>query len=91
MNYLKILQKKINDEPIKPTLTRRPAADNRAINEAVELITNAKNPIILAGNGTIRKRASSRLRVLVKTGIGVINTFIGKGSISSNDKHSYLQ
>ena len=84
-----IAKEEINDEPIKPTLTRRPAADNRAINEAVELITNANNPIILAGNGTIRKRASNRLRVLVENlGIGVINTFMGKGSISSNDKHS---
>ena len=84
-----IAKEEINDEPIKPTLTRRPAADNRAINEAVELITNSKNPIILAGNGTIRKRASNRLRVLVENlGIGVINTFMGKGSVSSNDKHS---
>ena len=70
-------------------LIRRPAADNRAIDDAIGLILNAKNPIILAGNGTIRKRASNRLRTLVKNlGIGVINTFMGKGAISSDDKHS---
>ncbi|PPR42701.1 MAG: hypothetical protein CFH30_00471, partial [Alphaproteobacteria bacterium MarineAlpha8_Bin1] len=41
------------------------------------------------GNGTIRKRASSRLRILVENlGIGVINTFMGKGSVSFSDKHS---
>ena len=70
-------------------MIRRPAADNRAIDEAVKLIMDSKNPIILAGNGTIRKRASSRLRILVENlGIGVINTFMGKGSISFEDKHS---
>ena len=56
---------------------------------ALNLILDAKNPIILAGNGTIRKRASNRLRVLVENlGIGVINTFMGKGSVSFKDKHS---
>ena len=84
-----IAKKEINDEPIPPILTRRPAADNRAINEALDLILESKNPIILAGNGTIRKRASNRLRILVKNlGIGVINTFMGKGSVSFDDEHS---
>ena len=84
-----IAKKEINDEPIPPILTRRPAADNRAINAALDLILESKNPIILAGNGTIRKRASNRLRILVKNlGIGVINTFMGKGSVSFDDEHS---
>ncbi len=84
-----IAQENVGDHPIPPILTRRPAADNRAIEEALELIINAKNPIILAGNGTIRKRASNRLRILVENlGIGVINTFMAKGAISYKDKHS---
>ena len=61
-----IAKEEIDDQPIKPSLIRRPAADNRAIDEAVDLIIKAKKPIILAGNGTIRKRAANRLRVLVK-------------------------
>ena len=84
-----IAKEDIYDKPIKPSLIRRPAADNRAIEAALEIIINSKNPIILAGNGTIRKRASNRLRILVENlGIGVINTFMGKGSVSSEDKHS---
>ncbi len=84
-----VAKEEINENPIKPTLIRRPAADNRAVNEAIDLIIAAKNPIVLAGNGTIRKRASHRLRTLVKNlGVGVINTFMGKGSISSDDEHS---
>ena len=50
-----IAKDEINDKPIKPVLTRRPAADNRAIEAALDLILASKNPIILAGNGTIRK------------------------------------
>ena len=84
-----IAKEDIKDEPIKPILIRRPAADNRAIESALDLIIESKNPIILAGNGTIRKRASNRLRALVDNlGIGVINTFMGKGSISFENKHS---
>ena len=84
-----VAKEEINENPIKPSLIRRPAADYRAVNEAIELIISAKNPIILAGNGTIRKRASHRLRTLIRNlGVGVINTFMGKGSVSSNDEHS---
>ena len=84
-----VAKEEVNENPIKPILIRRPAADNRSVNEAIDLIISAKNPIILAGNGTIRKRASHRLRTLVQNlGVGVINTFMGKGSVSSNDEHS---
>ena len=84
-----VAKEEVNENPINPILIRRPAADNRAVNEAIDLIISAKNPIILAGNGTIRKRASHRLRALVQNlGVGVINTFMGKGSVSSNDEHS---
>ncbi len=84
-----VAKEEVNENPIKPSLIRRPAADYRAVNEAIELIISAKNPIILAGNGTIRKRASHRLRTLIRNlGVGVINTFMGKGSVSSDDEHS---
>ena len=36
------------------------------------MLSSAKRPIILAGNGAIRKRASEQLRIFAeKTGIGV--------------------
>ena len=83
-----IAKEEILDEPIKPTLIRRPAADYRAVNDALDLILKSKNPIILAGNGTVRKRASNRLRILAKNlGIGVVNTFMGKGGVSMDDPH----
>lgn len=68
--------------PLKPQRFRRPVTDDKIINQAFEIIKKAKNPIILAGNGCIRKRASKQLRAFCEqTGIGVINTFMAKGCV----------
>ena len=73
---------------IEPRKTRRAAADHKAVKAAVEAIIKAKKPLILSGNGAIRKRASNQLRQLAeKTGIRVVNTFMGKGAVSRNDPH----
>lgn len=78
----------VKDQPLAPVKVRRPAADHKAIAQAIELIGQASNPIILAGNGAIRKRAAAQLsRLAKKTGIGVVNTFMGKGAVSMNDEH----
>ena len=69
-------------KPIVPVRFRRPVADDKALNRAWDAIKNARNPIILAGNGCIRKRASKQLRIFCeKTGIGVISTFMAKGCV----------
>ena len=71
-----------NAEPMKPVRFRRPVPDDKVVNNAFELLKNAKKPIIVAGNGCIRKRASKQLRLLCeKTGIGVISTFMAKGCV----------
>ncbi len=75
-------------QPLRVYKTRRPGADYKAVTEAVKVIVKAKRPIILAGNGAIRKRAAKQLRRLShKTGIPVVNTFMGKGSMPMDDKH----
>lgn len=75
-------------EPIMPDRVRRPAADFKAVADALEMIGQAKNPVILAGNGAVRKRAARQLRRLArKTGIPVINTFMAKGAVSRSDQH----
>ena len=69
-------------EPLTPRLFRRPVADGFILDVAFEKIRNAKRPIIIAGNGCIRRRASKHLRRLCeKTGIGVISTFMAKGCV----------
>ncbi|MFQ5783275.1 MAG: acetolactate synthase large subunit [Alphaproteobacteria bacterium] len=74
--------------PLDVIRTRRPAADYKAVSQAVDAIVGAKSPIILAGNGAVRKRAAKQLRRLAhKAGIGVVNTFMGKGAVARADPH----
>jgi acetolactate synthase I/II/III large subunit len=69
-------------KPMKPHRFRRSVTDDKIINQAFEILKNAKRPVILAGNGCIRRRASKQLRMFCeKTGIGVINTFMAKGCV----------
>ncbi len=76
-------------DPIPPIRLRRPAPDYKAINAAVELLRRSREPLIIAGNGAIRKLASKHLRKFVEqTDIPVISTFMGKGAISDKDEHS---
>lgn len=83
-----IADEEVNAIPLPVARLRRPAADHKAITQAVDLILQAKNPIILAGNGAVRKRAAEQLmRLARKTGIGVVNTFMGKGAVPMDDPH----
>ncbi|MCZ6871208.1 MAG: acetolactate synthase large subunit [Gammaproteobacteria bacterium] len=69
-------------EPIEPRRFRRSVADDKIVDRAFEQLAWAKRPVILAGNGCIRRRASKQLRRFCeKTGIGVISTFMAKGCV----------
>lgn len=75
-------------EPIRPFRFRRPVPDEKIVNAAFKLIGQAKNPVILAGNGCIRRRASKQLRKFCEhTGIGVISTFMAKGAVDMDADH----
>jgi acetolactate synthase-1/2/3 large subunit len=68
--------------PLEPRRFRRPGPDDKVMDRAWALIREAERPVILAGNGAIRKRASSQLRRFCEaTGIGVISTFMAKGCV----------
>ena len=83
-----IAKHEVDLQPMKVAKTRRPAADHKAIKAAVDLIAAAKNPIIIAGNGAVRKRASDQLkRFAHKSGIAVVSTFMGKGAVARSDEH----
>lgn len=70
---------------IEPRRFRRPVPDDKIVDRAWEAIRAAKRPIILAGNGCIRRRATKQLREFVeKTGIGVISTFMAKGCVDAD-------
>jgi acetolactate synthase-1/2/3 large subunit len=68
--------------PLVPHRFRRSVADGKIVDKAFAMLQQARKPVVLAGNGCIRKRASKQLRLFCeKTGIGVISTFMAKGSV----------
>lgn len=68
--------------PLAPRRFRRPGADDKITDRAFEEIRKAERPIIIAGNGAIRRRASKQLRLFCEaTGIGVLSTFMAKGCV----------
>jgi len=57
-------------------------ASFRSLTRAAEVISKAKNPLILAGNGAIRASASEALtEFATRMNVPVVNTFMGKGTI----------
>ena len=69
----------------KPLSLGRPVTTYSAftdLNEAAALIAKAEHPLILAGNGVIRDRASDALiEFATQLNIPVVNTFMGKGAL----------
>ena len=71
--------------PARTTL-RRPEPSAQELLKATEVIRGAINPVVLAGNGVARVGAAPALREFARaTGIGVAETFMGKGLLSYDD------
>ncbi|MEM7192828.1 MAG: acetolactate synthase large subunit, partial [Pseudomonadota bacterium] len=69
-------------KPLVPHRFRRSVPDDKIVNQGFAMLEAAKRPIIIAGNGCIRRRASAQLRRFCeKTGIGVVSTFMAKGCV----------
>ena len=65
--------------------THTPYPTEETLGIASKLIADARYPVILAGNGVLRSRASESLtNFAVKLNIPVATTFMGKGSISDD-------
>ncbi len=76
-------------QPLATTRVRRPDPDRQAIAQTVELLTRARRPLVIAGNGAIRKLASAQLREFVRRHhIPVVNTFMGQGAVSDASPES---
>jgi len=72
--------------PLSTERARRPSPDHQALETAARLIDAASFPLIFAGNGVIRGRASAELRAFARThGIPVAHTFMAKGSMPYDD------
>lgn len=69
--------------PLPVVMPRRPSPDYKALERAEELLRKARKPLILAGNGAVRKLASKQLRRFsAKHHIPVVHTFMGQGAVS---------
>jgi acetolactate synthase-1/2/3 large subunit len=76
-----------NIKPLKAEQALRPRPNRDLIREAVKMISESKLPIILIGNGCMRKDSSIILRKFVeRTGICSVNTFMAKGVISDRSE-----
>ncbi|SFR52353.1 acetolactate synthase large subunit [Thiomicrospira sp. ALE5] len=70
----------VNKLPLKPQAPKAPFPHPNKIAQAVELISQARYPIILAGNGIVRNNASVALAKFAESHqIPVTNTFMAKG------------
>jgi acetolactate synthase I/II/III large subunit len=68
---------------------RRPEPSGRELLEAADVIRSADNPVVLAGNGVARTGSAPALREFARaTGIGVAETFMGKGLLDFQDPHA---
>lgn len=69
-------------EPLVPQQPFPTEPLDQQIERAAKIISEARDPIVLAGNGVARGRASEALRHFAETlGIPVVETFMGKGSL----------
>ncbi|HWT22444.1 MAG TPA: acetolactate synthase large subunit [Solirubrobacteraceae bacterium] len=72
-----------------PAGANRVEPGDRELLQAAQVIRAASNPIVLAGNGVARNRAAPALRQFARTtGIGVAETFMGKGALDYEDDHA---
>ncbi len=83
-----IAKKDAAAEPITPRRFRRSVPDDKIVDLAFNMLKRSKRPIILAGNGCIRRRASDQLRQFCEaSGIGVVNTFMAKGAVDMDAEY----
>jgi len=79
------------DDPVRPIRPGRvylPEPTEPAIAHAARLINESERPIVLAGNGVLRRNASPALRALARgLHLPVAATFMGKGAV---DDRSHL-
>jgi acetolactate synthase-1/2/3 large subunit len=72
----------VEGKPLAQGSMEKTYASFRSLNAAAMAISKAQNPLILAGNGTIRAKASEALTEFATVlNIPVANTFMGKGAI----------
>jgi len=77
-----IAEMEVDDVPLAVKQPAIPEPPHEKVEQAAHIISNAKNPIILAGNGVVRNKAWAQLADFAeRLRIPVANTFMAKGII----------
>ena len=78
-------------QPIAPTNAYFPEPTDEAIAHAAQLLAGSSRPLVLAGNGVIRRRAAPELRAFARgLHVPVAATFMGKGAIDARSHLSLM-
>ena len=81
-----IASEETEGEVIPQGQVRRPIAEEKSIRWAVEMIEQARHPLLLIGAGANRKICSKMLHAFIdKTGIPFFSTQMGKGVVDERD------
>ncbi|HXY74390.1 MAG TPA: acetolactate synthase large subunit [Dehalococcoidales bacterium] len=73
-----------NEGVIPPIRARRSSPDRQSLRHAADLIERSSFPVMLAGNGVVRKNAAAQLCKFAELfNIPVVTTFMGKGAITA--------
>jgi thiamine pyrophosphate-dependent acetolactate synthase large subunit-like protein len=89
-----ILAGKVDEEKIhwveNSRTDARPAGDPAMVHQAVELLANARKPLVITGSGVIWSRAETALRHFIEaTGIPFFTTPQGRGVIPEDHARSF--
>jgi acetolactate synthase-1/2/3 large subunit len=82
-----VMAAEVDAEPLPVRAARRrPEPSPEELRSALKVIGEAERPVVLAGNGVVRTGAAAALRAFAySTGIGVAETFMGKGALDYQD------
>jgi acetolactate synthase I/II/III large subunit len=81
-----IAEEDTDEAPITASYHRRPVAEEKAIDAAVEAIEKARHPLLLIGAGANRKLTARMLRRFIDhTGIPFVSTQMGKGVVGETN------
>ena len=86
-----VAEEQVDGAPLLPQAPPRPEPPEQQIATAAEIISAARSPIILAGNGVVRQDAAGALtRFAERLNIPVAETFMGKGVLRDDHDLSLL-
>src|SRR5688572_7124480 len=89
-----VAKEEVRSTPLEVRRTSYPQAQPETIERAAEIINNAKNPVILAGNGVTRRNAlgnptvDSLRRLVQRSQIWATHTYMAKGVLDPLGQHS---